>query len=536
MAPPTELLNLDVEAISGILGSVSIACWVVVFSPQIIENFRRSSADGLSIQFIIIWLTGDVFNILGAVLQGVLPTMLILAIYYTIADVVLLAQCFYYRGFTWRDEVVPTIAIDSDDSEATSERDMGSRRGKNKGKGRADGSRGTSSDEGRRVGEDLESGPDERTALLGGARERGNAGVSSSSASTITSTTLTPHHHNNGHTGHGHHLRVCGGGGGDLYPYDGTGEGRGSSWSHLSPAVPLVDDADLEAEILQQPRGRNGNNRARPAAAGPTKLQSFLFNLMAILMVCAAGVMGWFLSREYYPQQPSYEPPPSSDPQDGGLPKTGVEFSFWGQIYGYLSAILYLGSRLPQLLLNFRRKSTEGVSMLFFLFACLGNLTYVLSILAYDGSSECAAGPGDCEDGEPGQIYWRYVLINMSWLAGSAGTLLLDAAIFIQFFLYSNEEVWSDDEDDSEWDSESGSGSGSDGCSVISERSGTVSEDGQAGVEQGQESDGRGWDSDDERSKLDEAEVRGRRRRAERDVGVRGGASVGAGGSESGRL
>jgi hypothetical protein len=46
-----------------------------VFSPQIVENFRRGSADGLSLQFIIVWLAGDVFNILGAVLQGVLPTM-----------------------------------------------------------------------------------------------------------------------------------------------------------------------------------------------------------------------------------------------------------------------------------------------------------------------------------------------------------------------------------------------------------------------------------------------------------------------------
>jgi hypothetical protein len=55
--------------------SISIACWVVVFSPQIVENFRRGSADGLSLQFIIVWLAGDVFNILGAVLQGVLPTM-----------------------------------------------------------------------------------------------------------------------------------------------------------------------------------------------------------------------------------------------------------------------------------------------------------------------------------------------------------------------------------------------------------------------------------------------------------------------------
>jgi hypothetical protein len=58
--------------------SISIACWVVVFSPQIVENFKRGSADGLSLQFIIIWLAGDVFNILGAVLQGVLPTMVII--------------------------------------------------------------------------------------------------------------------------------------------------------------------------------------------------------------------------------------------------------------------------------------------------------------------------------------------------------------------------------------------------------------------------------------------------------------------------
>lgn len=48
---------------------------VVVFSPQILQNFQRGSTEGLSIQFIIVWLLGDVFNILGAVLQGVLPTM-----------------------------------------------------------------------------------------------------------------------------------------------------------------------------------------------------------------------------------------------------------------------------------------------------------------------------------------------------------------------------------------------------------------------------------------------------------------------------
>lgn len=75
MYPPSSAMNLDIDAMSGILGSVSIACWIVVFSPQIIENFRRGSADGLSVVFIVIWSAGDVFNVLGGVLQGVLPTM-----------------------------------------------------------------------------------------------------------------------------------------------------------------------------------------------------------------------------------------------------------------------------------------------------------------------------------------------------------------------------------------------------------------------------------------------------------------------------
>lgn len=77
MFPPSQAITLDVAAVSGIMGSISIACWVVVFSPQIIENFKRSSAEGLSVTFIVVWLAGDIFNIIGAVLQHVLPTMVI---------------------------------------------------------------------------------------------------------------------------------------------------------------------------------------------------------------------------------------------------------------------------------------------------------------------------------------------------------------------------------------------------------------------------------------------------------------------------
>lgn len=151
----------------------------------------------------------------------------------------------------------------------------------------------------------------------------------------------------------------------------------------------------------------------------PTTVQAVFWNTIAILMVCAAGVLGWFLSRCYGPADGD-----NKHEEDGEL-----AFDRWGQIFGWLCAVLYLGSRLPQLLLNYRRKSTEGVSMLFFLFACLGNLTYVMSIFAYD--PRC--GNDGCP---PGRSYGRYILVNLSWLAGSMGTLLLDMGIFVQYFLY----------------------------------------------------------------------------------------------------
>lgn len=311
--------------------SISIAAWIVVFSPQILENFRRSSADGLSLQFVIIWLLGDVFNILGAVFQGVLPTMLILAIYYTIADIVLLGQCFYYKGFTWRDEVVPPPPKPP-----------------------------------RLV---VTGEPNERTGLLDGPltqiqqRER---------------------------------------------------RGSAESWTHFNPVVPIVS-----AEPLTPP----------PPS---TTLQVVFRNAVAILMVCVAGVAGWWLSQGSRAAAPT-EPPEDSLPQ----------FDLMGQIFGWLCATLYLGSRLPQMILNWRRKSVEGVSMLFFLFACLGNLTYVLSIFAYEPT---CAHPGHCRPGEAGRIYGRYILVNLSWLAGSFGTLLLDMGIFVQFFLYGTDESLVDEE------------------------------------------------------------------------------------------
>ncbi|KAJ5735747.1 uncharacterized protein N7483_000872 [Penicillium malachiteum] len=391
---PSQAANLNIEALSGICGSISIACWVVVFSPQIIENFRRGSADGLSLLFLIVWLAGDVFNILGAVMQGVLPTMIILAVYYTLADIVLLGQCFYYRGFNIREEFSssPTpepaatgaLGEDEGDQSAPTPTERSSLLPKSKS------TNGNGNQESSVNGNGIRHSAEERRPLSSSAGERRHSATSFRDIL---------------------HSSV-----------DGT---------HLSPATPFID---------------TNAARARRRRRRISTIKAVLFNTTAIALVCAAGVVGWYLS-----------PAPKSSSSD----PESLTMDPLGQTFGYLCAVLYLGSRLPQLLLNYRRKSTDGVSLLFFLFACIGNVTYVLSILAYspvcrghisiiDLPNTTSHRHSKCESGEAAAIYGRYVLVNLSWLIGSFGTLLLDMAIFVQFFLYRDakdlDEEYHDDD------------------------------------------------------------------------------------------
>ncbi|KAJ3822861.1 PQ loop repeat-domain-containing protein [Lentinula raphanica] len=85
------------DALSSILGWVSIACWIVVYSPQIYENYSLQSGEGLSLIFVYVWLLGDITNMTGAILAGLLPTVIILGVYYTLCDLILLFQVYYYR-------------------------------------------------------------------------------------------------------------------------------------------------------------------------------------------------------------------------------------------------------------------------------------------------------------------------------------------------------------------------------------------------------------------------------------------------------
>jgi solute carrier family 66 (lysosomal lysine-arginine transporter), member 1 len=65
-------------------------------------------------------------------------------------------------------------------------------------------------------------------------------------------------------------------------------------------------------------------------------------------------------------------------------PEESQEMAVGATILGYASAVLYLGARLPQIYKNYREKSCEGLSVLFFMLSVLGNLTYGMGVSHLD--------------------------------------------------------------------------------------------------------------------------------------------------------
>lgn len=72
---------INPAVLSNVSGYMSIALWVVVYSPQIWENYQLKSGEGLSVPFIILWLLGDITNLFGGMMAHLLPTVIILAVY-----------------------------------------------------------------------------------------------------------------------------------------------------------------------------------------------------------------------------------------------------------------------------------------------------------------------------------------------------------------------------------------------------------------------------------------------------------------------
>jgi len=106
------------EALSGIFGSISLAAWIFLLVPQLIENYRLQSAHGISLVFLSVWFVGDITNLLGSVWAGLVPTVTALAVYFCFADTILILQCLYYNVLNARrDRKLSALSSASDETE-----------------------------------------------------------------------------------------------------------------------------------------------------------------------------------------------------------------------------------------------------------------------------------------------------------------------------------------------------------------------------------------------------------------------------------
>ena len=135
--------------------------------------------------------------------------------------------------------------------------------------------------------------------------------------------------------------------------------------------------------------------------------------------------------------------PLSTSPPTAGIlsvtssTNTGIDWA--GRILSWLSTVLYLGSRLPQLLLNHSRRSTAGLSPTLFAAAFCGNLFYSSSLLTNPclwGSYPPYGGGGWV--GPDGSNRGTWAMRAAPFWLGAAGVLVLDAAMGVQFVVFGD--------------------------------------------------------------------------------------------------
>ncbi|RUS13320.1 PQ loop repeat-domain-containing protein [Endogone sp. FLAS-F59071] len=91
-----------------------------------------------------------------------------------------------------------------------------------------------------------------------------------------------------------------------------------------------------------------------------------------------------------------------------------------GRIMAWTCTVLYLTSRMPQIWKNWRRGSVEGLSIALFIFAASGNLTYTMSIFTNPNLNP------------------QTMKAALPYILGSAGTLMFDVTIYIQWWYYTS--------------------------------------------------------------------------------------------------
>lgn len=321
-------------------GLVSLVCWGVAEIPQIITNFRTKSSHGVSLAFLLTWVAGDIFNLVGCLLEpATLPTQYYTAVLYTTSTVVLVLQGLYY------DHVYRWCRC--------------------------------------RKTKDNQQVDDDQDPLKPKSADR--SGISIPKASPRA----TPRRDF-------YYMSARSLAGSDTPPFRSYLRAAKSGPS----AVGLDNESSSDDEAAAPVSVSNTVSQPRPIprSAGYGTFLATSLNLPLQSKALTQAYIGYTGRRLLH---------------EGG----GMDHSAFGQWLGWLMAAIYMGGRIPQIWLNIKRGSVEGLNPLMFVFALVANLTYVLSIVVRTTE-------------------WDRIKPNMPWLLDAAVCVALDFFIILQYIYY----------------------------------------------------------------------------------------------------
>lgn len=468
------------SSLSDVLGYASIGCWLGAQFPQVLENHRRRSVDGLAWPFLLNWLLGDMSNLVGCVLTHQLPFQTYLAIYFCFVDFTLVGQYLYYRQTAkprptlgGRSRAASSATITRAEHPPTHYRALShvaanvaaaaalAAQQEEQSRWRP---RAQSSVESRHTA--LSAGADEAEDEVDEAALARLADSFHSEGGRSTRKKVSWSRERAGSIGRVHapalspiHRPLS-----SIFP---TGPQEEQDFSDRGrPAtreVPL-DGAQHEWAVESSKRR---SSRASRKGAGMVFLGVWALFGVGTLAGSKRGIatdsairFGRVLTTvtahtgstpiptptkipdtlvntaEEAPASPVDTPisfddlqfeepiiPARADDPDDSHDGPSTDYIV-GRISAWICTTLYLTSRLPQIWKNYARKSVEGLSISLFVFAFMGNLLYVSSIL-----TSPKLGLPEAESA-------AFLRESVPYLLGSGGTLMFDITIVIQSFLY----------------------------------------------------------------------------------------------------
>ncbi|KAG4183588.1 hypothetical protein ERO13_A09G118200v2 [Gossypium hirsutum] len=344
------------------LGLISVLSWGVAEIPQIITNYKEKSVEGLSLGFLITWIIGDLFNLFGCVLEpATLPTQYYMAVLYTMTTLILAAQAVYYGHIYPRLKYNNMCNKDSKEYQPEGVDKIGKSISNFRVKQLTD--------------VDRSSSPIPLPKSSPGRELYYRSARSLSSSHTPTAGSLLAQRMTSPHSGN------------------------------------LVEEPLLSAYVAKQ-------------STPPSSTKSLLCLVSAVMFISLFNFQLSAVSKVYIGNEKINQ---------GFVIKTGRKLlqanavslgdngfeggSKVGTFLGWAMAAIYMGGRLPQICLNIERGNVEGLNPFMFIFALVGNSTYVASILVRS-------------------MDWFRIRPNLPWLVDAGGCVLLDTFIVIQFIYF----------------------------------------------------------------------------------------------------